>query len=296
MTALAVVLLGTLAVLSAPFVRAVADGRQGEHSTNSVRVPSRTTPPVISPTATAPTITPPVTTPAMTPSTTEPLVTSPPATVPQVMTPPATVPPASQPPTQPSTQGTRPHGGAASPPSSGKVIYLTFDDGPSATWTPQILAVLAAYHAHATFFELGIEVQRQPSLPPTVLAAGHRIGNHTYDHKRLPGLSDAGVRSEIARGPKALCLRPPYGEVNKRVRTFAAQAGQRIQLWNVDTRDWSRPGAPAITKAILDGARNGAIILMHDGGGDRSQTVAALKAALPTLVAAGYTFQSLPGC
>lgn len=274
--AAAVVLLGTVAVLSAPFVRAEADGRLAGPPVNPGPGPSAT----------------------VLPGTTSP------APAPSVTTPPVTVSPTSPPPVPPSTQPSSPSAGSQLDPPPGaapqtpgtKVLYLTFDDGPSATWTPRILAILAANHAHATFFELGDEVKLQPRLPATVLAAGHRIGNHTYDHKALPKLTDAQIRSEIARGPKATCLRPPYGAVNDRVRALATEAGLRIQLWDVDTRDWAKPGAAAITEAILEGAHNGAVVLMHDGGGDRSQTVAALQSALPTLAAAGYTFRVLPGC
>jgi peptidoglycan/xylan/chitin deacetylase (PgdA/CDA1 family) len=182
------------------------------------------------------------------------------------------------------------------PASTSKVLYLTFDDGPDPTWTPRVLALLRQYGVHATFFELGVQVRENPNLPALVRADGHRIGNHTYGHKRLTGLDAADLRSQIRRGPRATCLRPPFGDVDARVRRAALDAGQRIVLWNVDTRDWSRPGTPHIVRAVLKDAHPGATILMHDAGGDRSQTVAALRILLPRLIAQGYTFATVPGC
>jgi peptidoglycan/xylan/chitin deacetylase (PgdA/CDA1 family) len=191
------------------------------------------------------------------------------------------------------TPGGQPTGGSA--PAS-KVLHLTFDDGPDPTWTPQVLAVLRQYGVHATFFELGVQVRDHPSLPALIRADGHAIGNHTYDHKSLPSLDDAHLRGEIDKGPSATCLRPPFGAVNSRVRTAAARAGQQIVLWDVDTRDWSKPGVPHIVNEVLTHAHPGATVLMHDAGGDRSETVAALRIVLPKLIAQGYTFATVPGC
>jgi peptidoglycan/xylan/chitin deacetylase (PgdA/CDA1 family) len=179
---------------------------------------------------------------------------------------------------------------------SSRVLHLTFDDGPDPTWTPEVLAVLKQYGVRATFFELGVQVREHPTLPALVRADGHRIGNHTYSHQSLPSLDAAHLRTQIARGPAATCLRPPFGAVNARVRTAAARAGQEIVLWDVDTRDWSKPGTQHIVRAGLEHAHPGATILMHDAGGDRSQTVAALRVVLPKLIAQGYTFATVPGC
>ncbi|HET8614815.1 MAG TPA: polysaccharide deacetylase family protein [Actinomycetales bacterium] len=180
--------------------------------------------------------------------------------------------------------------------SSSRVLYLTFDDGPDPTWTPRVLALLRQYGVHATFFELGVQVREHPTLPSLVLADGHRIGNHTYGHKRLTSLDAAQLRSQIRGGPHATCLRPPFGAVDARVRRAAAAAGQRIVLWDVDTRDWSKPGTSHIVQSVLKNVHPGATILMHDAGGDRSETIAALRVVLPRLVAEGYTFATVPGC
>jgi peptidoglycan/xylan/chitin deacetylase (PgdA/CDA1 family) len=196
---------------------------------------------------------------------------------------------------QPGAGGPVPPTAAPGRPTS-TVLYLTFDDGPDPTWTPRVLAVLRQYGVTATFFELGVQVHEHPTLPGLVRRQGHRVGNHTYDHKSLPTLTDAQLRRQILRGPSATCLRPPFGDVDGCVRAAAARAGQTVVLWDVDTRDWAEPGTPHIVRAVLDNAHPGATILMHDAGGDRSQTVAALRIVLPRLLAQGYTFATVPGC
>jgi peptidoglycan/xylan/chitin deacetylase (PgdA/CDA1 family) len=195
----------------------------------------------------------------------------------------------------PGAGGPVPSSSPASTPTS-SVLYLTFDDGPDPTWTPQVLAVLRQYGVRATFFELGVQVHEHPTLPGLVRRQGHRIGNHTYGHKSLPTLDDGQLRRQIERGPSATCLRPPFGDVDARVREAAARAGQRIVLWDVDTRDWAEPGTQRIVRTVLQHVHPGATILMHDAGGDRAQTVAALRILLPTLLAQGYTFATVPGC
>jgi peptidoglycan/xylan/chitin deacetylase (PgdA/CDA1 family) len=176
----------------------------------------------------------------------------------------------------------------------GKVLYLTFDDGPQGEYTPQILQVLRKHHAYATFFVIGIQVAQFPELVAAERAAGHHVGNHTYDHKTLTRLPDAKVRQEIGLGIKSNCLRPPEGATSAKIEAIAASYRQRQVLWDVDTEDWEKPGTAHIEHAIMSGARPGAIILMHDGGGNRSQTVAALDHALTKLSKQGYIFRSLP--
>ncbi|WP_328997514.1 polysaccharide deacetylase family protein [Kribbella sp. NBC_00709] len=176
----------------------------------------------------------------------------------------------------------------------GKVLYLTFDDGPQHEWTPKVLEVLRKHHAQATFFVIGIQVAQFPELVTAERAAGHHVGNHTYDHKTLTRLPEAKMRQEVAQGIKSKCLRPPEGATNAQVHAIAAAYHQREVLWDVDTEDWEKPGTAHIEHAIMSGARPGAIILMHDGGGNRSETVAALDSALTKLTRLGYTYRSLP--
>jgi peptidoglycan/xylan/chitin deacetylase (PgdA/CDA1 family) len=179
---------------------------------------------------------------------------------------------------------------------------LTFDDGPSRTWTPRILDLLRRYDARATFFVVGSAVAAEPSLTRRIAREGHTIGNHTYNHADLTRLSAAGFRAEVSLAQAAIervagtttrLLRPPYGAVNASTRTLAAQAGYKLVLWDVDPQDWRRPGSGSIAARILRDTRPGSLILLHDGGGDRSQTLAALEQVLATLSARGYTFAAM---
>ncbi|MGH3488033.1 MAG: polysaccharide deacetylase family protein [Actinopolymorphaceae bacterium] len=174
-------------------------------------------------------------------------------------------------------------------------MFLTFDDGPSTKYTPKILQILAKYKAHATFFALGDAFDVHPHLVNKIRAGGHAIGNHTHDHKSLPDLSDENLREELKTGPVSRCFRPPYGAINDDVREIAAEMGQEVVLWDVDPRDWDRPGADTIEERVLEGGvAPGAIVLMHDGGGDRSQTVTALARLMPQFVERGYSFEAMP--
>ncbi len=176
----------------------------------------------------------------------------------------------------------------------GKVLYLTFDDGPHVGWTPKVLQILRKHNAKATFFVLGAEAAKRPDLVEQTRAAGHHIGNHTWDHPMLTKLSAAQMHQEIFSGVASKCFRPPFRDTNAKVEATAKANHQRQVLWDVDTNDWKKPGAAAIEHAILAGARPGAIVLMHDGGGNRAQTVAALERALTKLQRQGYTFHALP--
>ncbi|MFJ9776379.1 polysaccharide deacetylase family protein [Kitasatospora sp. NPDC101157] len=186
--------------------------------------------------------------------------------------------------------------------TGGKVVYLTFDDGPSPTYTPRILSILNRYGVRATFFEIGENVAAHPSLTAQVARQGHSVQNHSWSHPDLSRLSassfnsqvnntDRVIRAQTGRTPK--CLRPPYGAVNGTVRSRAAALGKQVVLWSVDPADWSRPGTATIQSRVLRNVRPGSVILLHDGGGDRSQTAAALPAILSTLKARGYSFETL---
>ncbi|WP_326852220.1 polysaccharide deacetylase family protein [Actinocrinis sp.] len=179
-----------------------------------------------------------------------------------------------------------------------KVIALTLDDGPNNVYTPQILELLQQYRIQATFCMIGRQVAENQSLVREVVAAGHAVANHTWDHADQSRLSLSSVRSEIARTNDALAavniqpeiFRAPYGAWSYIVYEACALAALRPLDWSVDPRDWSRPGVSTIVTRILQQTRTGSIILEHDGGGDRSQTVAALKIVLPKLLDAGYRF------
>lgn len=182
-----------------------------------------------------------------------------------------------------------------------KVAYLTFDDGPDPRWTPQVTKVLRKHKVKGTFFVVGNASQRHPRMVRTLRSQGHVVANHSYSHPVLTRQSSSAVRSQLQRTDRAIgssrCYRAPYGSVNRRVDTVAGSLGTRYSvLWNVDSNDWRRPGATTIANTVVRTTRPGSIILMHDGGGNRSQTVAALDQSITRLKKQGYTFKPLTQC
>ncbi len=182
-------------------------------------------------------------------------------------------------------------------------VALTFDDGPNPYYTQQVLAVLQQYGIKATFFCIGRQVAQYPSLVKQEYAAGNVIGNHTWSHANLTQLSSDTILTQInttsdaiqqAIGVRPTFFRPPYGVINTNVLTQANQLGLTTIVWNDEARDWTTPGISVISSRILGLAGNGAIILLHDGGGNRSQTVAALPTIITSLQQQGYTFVTLP--
>ena len=180
-----------------------------------------------------------------------------------------------------------------------KVVALTIDDGPSPVYTPQILRILRQYGIIASFSMVGRNAAAFPGVARQVAAAGHMIVNHTWDHSNLGYLPAVAVQDQIARATDAIhaatgkrpgMFRAPYGVWPPAVFSSCAEAGLTPLAWSVDPRDWSRPGVRAIIRDIVADTRTGSIILEHDGGGNRSQTVAALKIWLPRLLDAGYRF------
>lgn len=190
-------------------------------------------------------------------------------------------------------------------------MALTFDDGPSPQYTPQVLDVLRDHGVKATFFVCGDNVVEYPAVIRRMAAEGHTIGNHTWSHPDLPGLSADDIRDQIQRTQDAITeacsrrpvlFRAPYGDFSDTTLAVCADMGLRPISWSVDPEDWANPGTDTIVDRVLAGAATGAIVLDHDGteggdsdpapgsGGDRSQTVAALGTYLPKLLAAGYTF------
>lgn len=180
-------------------------------------------------------------------------------------------------------------------------IALTIDDGPSRTYTPQVLALLRKYGITASFCMIGQQIPGNRRLVAHVADEGHMICNHTWNHADQTRLSAQQVRAQIERTNEVLAglritptvYRAPYGNWNSTILRACADADLRPVDWSVDPRDWSRPGTDAIIDNIMTHTRSGSIILEHDGGGDRSQTVAALKIVVPRLIDEGYTFHSL---
>ena len=182
-----------------------------------------------------------------------------------------------------------------------KAIALTIDDGPSPVYTPQILRLLQRYGITASFSMIGINVRAYPGVAREVADAGHMIVNHTQTHRDLAIMPLAVVTDEMDYASEAIhrvtgrlpdMFRAPYGAWSPTVIQRCQVMGMAPLDWSVDPRDWSRPGVTAIVKNIMDHTRTGSIILEHDGGGDRSQTVAALRVVLPRLLDAGYHFRT----
>ncbi|MHB1488861.1 MAG: polysaccharide deacetylase family protein [Acidimicrobiales bacterium] len=185
-----------------------------------------------------------------------------------------------------------------------KVVALTFDDGPSSVYTAQILSVLAHYQVHGTFFEIGRNAAEFPNVTRQVVAAGNVVANHTWSHPDLTKLAVSAYAGEIDRTTTLLrtltghitpCVRPPYGAINHTVVAQLDSRGQTPVLWSADTRDWAQPGVAAIVHGALVGLHDGSIILMHAGGGDRSQTVAALPTIIQAIQAQGYRLVTICG-
>ena len=180
-----------------------------------------------------------------------------------------------------------------------KVIALTIDDGPSPVYTPQVLQVLETYGITASFSMIGENVTYYPGVAREVAAAGHTIVNHTWNHANLSWMGTAQVSAEIsqatdaihtATGNRPALFRAPYGAWSKAVFDYCASEKLTPLDWSVDPADWSRPGVSKIVNTIMKTTRTGSIILEHDGGGNRSQTVAALKIVIPRLLEEGYRF------
>jgi peptidoglycan/xylan/chitin deacetylase (PgdA/CDA1 family) len=180
-----------------------------------------------------------------------------------------------------------------------KAIALTIDDGPSLTYTPQVLQLLQRYNVTATFSMVGRLVAQHPGIAREVSAAGHQVSNHTWRHRDLQAMAPSAAIDEIDRATDAIqtevgitprYFRAPYGAWTKAVLRRCVQHGMLPLDWSVDPTDWARPGTSYIVSNILRHTRTGSIILEHDGGGDRSQTVAALKVVIPSLLDSGYHF------
>jgi peptidoglycan/xylan/chitin deacetylase (PgdA/CDA1 family) len=181
------------------------------------------------------------------------------------------------------------------------VVALTFDDGPNPPCTGRVLDVLERYGVPATFFCVGLHASAHTDELARMAEAGHGIGNHTWSHPFLPDLSVAEFRAQLERtdeaveavaGPRTVPLfRPPYGSRSTDIVGWLDAPGRpTVALWDVDTVDWAMPGAEAIAGAALQQVRPGSIVLMHDGGGDRSQTAEALPAVIEGLLERGYRF------
>jgi peptidoglycan/xylan/chitin deacetylase (PgdA/CDA1 family) len=189
-------------------------------------------------------------------------------------------------------------------PTDRKAIALTFDDGP---WydTSQFLGILEQEHVPGTFFEIGRQISEYGeggAIERRMLADGDMIGDHTWSHPDIAGAGSfaAGQISEAADairgatgGFQPCLLRPPYGDTSQALVSEALSMGYMTILWDIDPRDWATPGTDAIYDNVIANAHAGAIVIQHDGGGNRSETIAALPREIDTLRGEGYRFDTV---
>ncbi|MFC5652695.1 polysaccharide deacetylase family protein [Paenibacillus solisilvae] len=187
-------------------------------------------------------------------------------------------------------------------PLEDKKIALTFDDGPYPETTNPILDLLKQYHAKATFFVVGNRVELYPETIKREIAEGHELANHTYNHLYFrAAMNPLTIQSEILKteqsiqqitGKKPLLFRPPGGFYNEQMLGISKKLGYTTVLWSwhQDTNDWRSPGVDRIVKKVLNNARNGDIVLLHDYIPGSTQTVRALKIILPELEKRGFEF------
>ncbi|MFD7232205.1 glycosyltransferase [Streptomyces sp. NPDC059881] len=190
-----------------------------------------------------------------------------------------------------------------------KNLVLTFDDGPDPVWTPKVLDKLKEYDAHAVFFVTGTMASRHPELVERMVAEGHEIGLHTFNHPDLALQTQSRIDWELSQNQLALAgaagirtslFRPPYSSFSDAlddkswpVTEYIGSRGYITAFNDTDSEDWKRPGVDAIIKRATPQGTRGSIVLMHDSGGDRSQTVAALDRFLPDMKQRGYRFTHL---
>lgn len=186
--------------------------------------------------------------------------------------------------------------------ASDKVVALTFDDGPS-PYTRPLLKKLEQKRVDATFFVLGEHLSSYGGALRTMQRRGHEIGNHTWSHPFLTSLPTSRIRHELGRTSRAIyrivkplrgdrprMFRPPYGAVNRSVRQIARESGLRTVLWDVNPADYYTPGTDAIVRRVVQGVDRRSVVLMHDGGGPRAQTVRAVPRIVRKLRRRGYEF------
>jgi peptidoglycan/xylan/chitin deacetylase (PgdA/CDA1 family) len=187
-------------------------------------------------------------------------------------------------------------------PASQKVIALTFDDGPWPKSTGQVLDILKKNNIKGTFFVVGQNVKIYPDLTKRVVAEGHAIANHTWHH-RYYQMNPQTAAFEVANtteliykttGVRTGLFRPPGGIMTNGVASYARSNKYAIIMWSSDSSDYARPSVPRLINNVFRGARPGGIVLMHDGGGDRSHTVKALPEIISRFRKQGYSFVTVP--
>ncbi len=191
---------------------------------------------------------------------------------------------------------------AATLPPDQKVIALTFDDGPWPKSTAQVLDILKKNNIQGTFFVVGQNVKNYPDLTRRIVAEGHSIANHTWHHwyhhmnPQTAAYEVANTTDIIFKttGVKSGLFRPPGGIMTNGVVSYARNNKYAIIMWSSDSIDYSRPAVPRLINNIFKTAKSGGIVLMHDGGGDRTHTVQALPEIISRFRKQGYKFVTVP--
>ncbi|WP_251032759.1 polysaccharide deacetylase family protein [Bacillus sp. ISL-7] len=183
-------------------------------------------------------------------------------------------------------------------PTSQKIVAITFDDGPNPINTSQVLDIFGEVEGKATFFMIGEQMDKHPEMVKKVVEQGHEIGNHTYTHPKLSELSPAECLEEIERtekliqdlaGQKPVVFRPPYLDYNHDTVLVMQQKGYpMIGALNMEAQDWDMPGVEHILANSRDCVKNGCILIFHDGYGDRSETIEAVRTLVSELTSQGY--------
>jgi peptidoglycan/xylan/chitin deacetylase (PgdA/CDA1 family) len=181
-------------------------------------------------------------------------------------------------------------------------MALTFDDGPG-PYTLRLLKVLRRTHTAATFFEVGVGLQYFHAGTSAIVKLGYPIGDHTWSHPDMAELSRAQQQAELLQQVHGIerygasyprMFRPPYGDWNSTTLQLLHQDHMLMVLWSLDTDDWQLPGVKTIVHRVLSGAKPGSIVLMHDAGGNRSETIAALPMIIRGLRKQGYKLVTVP--
>ena len=188
--------------------------------------------------------------------------------------------------------------------TEGKVVALTYDDGPSSPYTNQLLDILDSYQVKATFFEIGRNIEKHPEIVKMIVARGDELANHSYSHKDMMFKPREVLLSEIEKTDKLLqevgvkqdsiSFRPPWGRRFVVLSYLLSQMHKKLIMWDVDSQDYEKTlTVEDIANRVIKNVRSGSIVVMHDGGGDRSRTVAATQIIVKDLLSKGYEFKTV---
>jgi peptidoglycan/xylan/chitin deacetylase (PgdA/CDA1 family) len=185
-----------------------------------------------------------------------------------------------------------------------KLVALTYDDGPYPPYTNQLLDILDRYQVKATFFEIGRNIEKHPEIVQAIAARGDELANHSYSHKDMMFKPREYLLSEIEKTDKLLqelgvkqdsiSFRPPWGRRFVVLSYLLSQMHKKLIMWDVDSQDYEQKlTADDIANRVIENVRSGSIVVMHDGGGDRSKTVAATETIVKSLQSKGYAFKTV---